>query len=72
MCLNPELKLESLANKNILKKINLKEKVNSETEFDELLASLKQISIKYKEETVIYNAWTKVPNPLSPNRGKIS
>ena len=71
-CLNPELKLKSLANKNILKKIDLKEIVNSQTEFEEFLASLKQISMKYKEETVIYNAWTKVPNPLSPKGCQIS
>ena len=51
--LNPELKLESLSNKNMLKKINLEEIVNSQTKFDEFLVSLKQISMKYKEETVI-------------------
>ena len=71
-CLNPKLKLESLANKNMLKKIDLDEMVNSETEFDEFLASIKQISMKYKEETVIYNAWTKLPTPLSPKWCKIS
>ena len=56
----------------MLKKIDLEEIVNSQIEFDEFLASLKQISMKYKEETVIYNAWTKEPNPLSPKGCKIS
>ena len=34
-CLNPELKLESLAYKNILKKVDLDEVVNNEIEFEE-------------------------------------
>ena len=41
MRLNPGLKLESLVNKNIFKKIDLEEIVNTQTEFDEFLASLK-------------------------------
>ena len=65
LCLNPELKLESLVNKKMLEKVNLEDTINSESDFKYLLATLKSITEKFKNESVLYNAWIKVPTPLS-------
>ena len=49
----------------MLEKSNLEGTINSESDFKDLFATLKSISEKLKNESVLYNAWTKIPNPLS-------
>ena len=72
LCFNPELKLESLVNKKMLEKGNLEGTINSESDFKDLFVTLKSISEKLKNESVLYNAWTKIPNPLSWKGCRIS
>ena len=51
--------------------MDLEEVVNNEIEFEEFICRLKEVE-EHKEKCVIYNEWTKVPNPLSSKGCKIS
>jgi len=69
-CLNPSLKFQRLIDLNLIPHCDLEERFDSDEEYAELIESLKSAKTEQKRETITFQKWEKVDNPILTKSGK--
>ena len=69
-CLNPALKFQRLIDLSLIPHSDIEEWFDSDEKYEDLLKSLKSAKSDKKRETITFQKWEKVDNPILTKSGK--